>query len=94
MRWRKNIPPQVVSYRVTKRFALIPIETGAEVAWLETVYVIEKYEFDLMAHRCASWFSDRFTTREAYEEFMKRTDRHQRWMVPCDFAEFIEEVDT
>lgn len=92
MRWKKNIPPTVVSYRVTKRFALIPVEAGNEVAWLETVYVIEKYELDHL-RRGASWFAHRFTTREFYEEFVKRTDRHQRWMVPRCYIDLFKEVE-
>lgn len=52
MRW---IEPAPASRRVVKKFALIPICIGREVRWLETVRIVQKWNY---INRI--WVNDRF----------------------------------
>lgn len=56
MRW---IEPEPASRRVVKKFAFIPICIGREVRWLETVRIVQKWDY---IHRI--WVNDRFVGDE------------------------------
>ena len=64
MRWSKPMDGEV---RIVKKFALLPIEAiNGDVAWLETVYVKQKYVSGLYY---SGWVDMAFATQEEYEEY-------------------------
>lgn len=48
-------------WRYVRRFALLPIQIGCEVRWLEMVYI-----YQTRVYLYSPWLNDRFVTKEVW----------------------------
>ena len=71
MRYRKRLK------RVVKRFAIFPIKICGEYRWLETVYIVQRYnEYSPLQ----KWYNREFTTKFEYEK-----DK-QKWIINSKYC--------
>ena len=88
MRFKRPMKPKKGCKRIRKVFALFPIDTVLEIAWLETVYLEEEYLQDWYDYSLG-WCTFGFTTKELYEEFKARTNRERPWVTKEEFFDMI-----
>lgn len=53
--------------RIVKRFALFPVKTDAEWAWLEVVYILQVF-----SGRYQYWQNNEFVSREKWLEWREQ----------------------
>ena len=63
--------PEHNSWRVIKAFAILPIEAGEELRWLETCYILQCYS------KYRGWNNIRFTTEENYLKDKEEIKKHE-----------------
>lgn len=63
--------------RVIRKFAIFPIVICGDYRWLETVYIIQRYDHNAVFLR---WETCAFTTKSEYEK-----DK-QKWFITSGFC--------
>lgn len=63
--------------RVVRKFAIFPIVISGDYRWLETVYIVQRYDFNAVFLK---WYNCEFTTKSEYEK-----DK-QKWFITSGFS--------
>lgn len=66
--------------RIIRRFAIFPIIICGEYRWLETVYIIQRYNHNNIF---LPWYNDSFTTKSKYIE-----DK-QKWFINSRYCKEV-----
>lgn len=66
--------------RIIRRFAIFPIVICGEYRWLETVYIVQRYDHNAAIFR---WYNSSFTYKSNYEK-----DK-QKWFINSRYCKEV-----